>query len=125
MMLFRGIRHPHGRIDVIVCGPGGEQWLRGMSPTASKTKPSYDWGNGGPGARLLALHVLEEVLGSEYLAATLAPRWHGEWSAQIVAERWAIPDWDVLAWSLDAIEELLKSPSRSFLEGGLPWTSDN
>ena len=103
MRLFRGCRHPNGRADVLVCGPDGETWLRGLHPLENKGKLQYQWGSDGPGARLLALHLLESILPDPEIAADLTEALATGWIALIELDRFAIPDWELTDW---VIEEL-------------------
>lgn len=125
MKLFRGCRHPNGRTDVLLSTPLGETWLRGLDPSGHNGKLQYDWGNDGPGARMLALDMLRSATQRPMLAELLAE----EYALQVIVglrrDHWALPSWEVLGWVLSEFECLLADMEH--MPGGRmpPCPSDN
>lgn len=125
MRLYRGLRQPNGRVDVLVASPDGEVWLRGDPEEKGKRRMPYAWGVAGEGALLLARHLLLDALVHTDLASLMEADFCAEWIEGLIGDRWAFADFEIVGWALEWLWLRVSCSDRRFTGGRPPCPSDN
>jgi hypothetical protein len=123
--LYRGMRQPNGRTDVVVSHPGGEHWLSLAHREKGKKKPQYDWGCVSVRSKLLAHDMLRDALANEEAATELLEEFGFSFIYMLTANPWAFSQVEIIRWAIAQLASRLTAQRENQRGGVLCPPSEN